>query len=108
MIDENRQDNCRNEQELHTESIVVVVIGGLEAHVDQVQRCVGGSKENHLREESPVFSCVCESSKVMKRYKKYIEDIKDTKSTMITEGKKVAETDNPNPREQKRKGKIIL
>lgn len=48
MVDENRQDDGRDKQELHTESIMVVVIGGFEAHVDQVQRCVRGGKENDL------------------------------------------------------------
>lgn len=54
MVDENRQDDSRDEQELHTESIMVVVIRSLEAHVDQVQRCIRGSKENYLKKKLQV------------------------------------------------------
>lgn len=38
MIDEDREDDSWDEQKLHTEGVMVVVIGGLEAYVDQVQR----------------------------------------------------------------------
>lgn len=38
MIDEERQDYCGNEQELNAEGVVVVIIGGLEAYIHQIQR----------------------------------------------------------------------
>lgn len=38
MIDEQRQDHARNEQEFNSEGVVVVVVGGSELHVHHVER----------------------------------------------------------------------
>ena len=51
MIDEDRQDDGRDKQELNAEGVMVVVVGGLEAHVDQVQGRVSSGKENHLKQK---------------------------------------------------------
>lgn len=55
MIDKNRKDDRWDEQKLHAEGIMVVVIGRLEAYIDQVQCCKRGSQEDHLKKKKELI-----------------------------------------------------
>lgn len=48
MVDENSQTSNRNDQELHSETVVVAVIGGPEFGVDQVDRGIRTTDVDHL------------------------------------------------------------
>lgn len=48
MVDEESEYDSGDEEELHTEGIMVVVVGCLEANVDQVQCSIRSSQEDHL------------------------------------------------------------
>lgn len=49
MIDKKREPTNRNYQELHSERVVVSIIGGLELHVDQVHGGVRAGDVDKLR-----------------------------------------------------------
>lgn len=49
MIDKKREPTNRNYQELHSEGVVVSIVGGLELHVDQVHGGVRASDVDELR-----------------------------------------------------------
>ena len=48
MVDENSETSDRNDEELHSETVMVAVIGGPELHVDQVDCGIGTSDVDHL------------------------------------------------------------
>ncbi|KAH8246760.1 hypothetical protein KR038_008032 [Drosophila bunnanda] len=48
VIDHQRQEGARHQQEFDAEGVVVVVVGGLKLHVHQVDRGAGRGQEEHL------------------------------------------------------------
>lgn len=48
MVDENSKTPDRNYQELHSETVMVAIIGGPELHVDQVDCGVRTTDVDHL------------------------------------------------------------
>lgn len=48
MVDENSETSDRNNQELHSEAVVVAIVGGPELHVDQVDCGIRTSDVDHL------------------------------------------------------------
>lgn len=56
MVDEDSETPDRNNQELHSETVVVAIIGGPELRVDQVDRGIRTADVDHLvnNTEQPV------------------------------------------------------
>lgn len=48
MVDEQGEDEAGHQEELNPERVVVVVVGGPELHVHQVNRGIGGYDEHKL------------------------------------------------------------
>lgn len=48
MVDQERQNSSRNDEELHPESVVVPVVSGFELAVDHPHRGKGASYVDHL------------------------------------------------------------
>lgn len=48
VVDENSETSNRNDEELHSETVMVAVIGGPELHVDQVDCGIRTSDVDHL------------------------------------------------------------
>lgn len=49
MVDQAGEAPYRNHQELHSEAVMVPIVGGLELHVDQVDSGVGTTNVDHLQ-----------------------------------------------------------
>lgn len=52
MVDKNSQAANWNDQELHSEAVVVTVVGGSEFHINQVYCGVGTANVDHLENSS--------------------------------------------------------
>jgi len=48
MVDENRETRDRNNQELHSEAVVVAIVCCLELHVDQIDCGISTADVDHL------------------------------------------------------------
>ncbi len=48
MVDEDSETSDRNNQELHSETVVVAIVGGPELHVDQVDCGIRTADVDHL------------------------------------------------------------
>lgn len=48
MVDENSETPDGNNQELHSETVMVAIVGGPELRIDQVDCCIRTSDVDHL------------------------------------------------------------
>lgn len=48
MVDQERQASHRNQQELHSECVMISVVGGFELHVYHVQGGIRTANVDHL------------------------------------------------------------
>ena len=56
MVDKNREPSNRDNQEFHSEAVMVAVVCGLELHVDQVDSGKGTANVDHLRKRDTTSS----------------------------------------------------